>query len=67
MSVLTAIADTREFEAFDAAIAEAIKEQAELERKNTQDPGEDTSDSEDQDIFDIFYLFYNTNLYLFLR
>ncbi len=54
MSVLTAIADTREFEAFDTAIAEAIKEQAELERKNTQDPGEDTSDSEDQEIFDLY-------------
>ncbi|WP_292145252.1 clostripain-related cysteine peptidase [Butyrivibrio sp.] len=54
MSVLTAIADTREFEAFDTAIAEAVKEQAELERENTQDPGEDTSDSEDQDIIDLY-------------
>lgn len=54
MSVLTAIADTREFEAFDTAIAEAVKEQAELERENTQDTGEDTSDSEDQEIIDLY-------------
>ena len=54
MSVLTAIADTREFEAFDTAIAEAVKEQAEFEKENTQDPGEATSDSEDQDIIDLY-------------
>ena len=54
MSVLTAIADTREFEAFDTAIAEAVKEQAELERENTQDPGKATSDSEDQEIIDLY-------------